>query len=201
MVVVEPTPASMLTGRRLAAMPQKPRAVVVANKIREPGDIDRVRAGTGLPVIGAVPFDRELAVADRLALAVLDHDPEGLTATAVRLHVDVLRNGLEPSWRSRSGWRADAGEPDQPAQRGATRTTVDITGKLGRPQTHAPPPNQHPDTKQSLPTQFAGGSRLRGDARSLEWCRNQSPVSGAAGAVPQGARGRPSAVGVSRPLW
>ncbi len=201
MVVVEPTPASMLTGRRLAAMPQKPRAVVVANKIREPGDIDRVRAGTGLPVIGAVPFDRELAVADRLALAVLDHDPEGLTATAVRLHVDVLRNGLEPSWRSRSGWRADAGEPDQPAQRGATRTTVDITGKLGRPQTHAPPPNQHPDTKQSLPTQFAGGSRLRGDARSLEWCRTGARSAVQRGPYPRVREVGPRLSGVSRLFW
>ena len=31
---------------------------------------------------------------------------------------------------------------------GATRT---ITGKRGRPHTHAPAPNQHPDTKRSLP--------------------------------------------------
>jgi len=100
MVVVEPTPASMLTGRRLArlaTMPQAPRVVVVANKVRERGDIERVRAGTGLSVIGAVPFDRGLVVADRLSLAVLDHDPEGPTVTAVRSLVDVLQNGMEPS--------------------------------------------------------------------------------------------------------
>jgi len=36
-------------------------------------------------------------VADRLALAVLDHDPEGPTVAAVRSLVDVLRNGMEPS--------------------------------------------------------------------------------------------------------
>jgi len=99
-VVVEPTPASMLTGRRLArlaTMPQAPCVVVVANKVCERGDIDRVREGTGLSVIGSVPFDRELVVADRLAVAVLDHDPEGLTVTAVRSLVDVLRNGMERS--------------------------------------------------------------------------------------------------------
>jgi len=68
LVVVDPTPASMLTGRRLArlvAMPQAPRVVVVANKVRERGDIDRVREGTGLSVI-AVTSTCSDSVAPRL---------------------------------------------------------------------------------------------------------------------------------------
>lgn len=100
LVVVEPTPASWLTGRRLArlaTMTQAPRVVVVANKVRGREDIDQVGERTGLPVVGAIPFDPELATADRLGRAVLDHDPQGPTAIAVRSLVDVLRNGMEPS--------------------------------------------------------------------------------------------------------
>jgi len=87
MVVVEPTPASMLTGRRLARLgsaADAPDVVVVANKVREPGDADRVAAGTRLPLLGAVPFDPVLREADRQGRAVLDVDPDGTTATAVR---------------------------------------------------------------------------------------------------------------------
>jgi len=99
LVVVEPTPASLLTGRRLARLADSvgaPRVVVVANKVRAPDDVDRVGERTGLPVVGAIAFDPEVPVADRLGRAVLDHDPEGPTATAVRLLVDVLRTGMEP---------------------------------------------------------------------------------------------------------
>ena len=87
LVVVEPTPASMLTGRRLARLAtaaDAPDVVVVANKVREPGDAELVAAGTGLPLLGAVPFDPSLGEADRQGRAVLDMDPDGVTAHAVR---------------------------------------------------------------------------------------------------------------------
>lgn len=98
LIVVEPTPASILTGRRLArlaTMHQGPRVVAVANKVREPQDVERVAERTGLPVLGAVSFDPRLAMADRLGRAILDDDPEGPTAAAVRSLVDVLRTGME----------------------------------------------------------------------------------------------------------
>lgn len=100
LVVVEPTPASLLTGRRLgrlAAMTGAPRVVAVANKVREPADAGLVGEGTGLPVLGSVPFDPGLATADRLGRAVLDHDPEGSTVAALRCLMDVLRTGMEPT--------------------------------------------------------------------------------------------------------
>lgn len=100
LIVVEPTPASMLTGRRLArlaAMAQAPRVMAIANKVREPDDAARVGEQTGLPVLGAVPFDPELAMADRLGHAVLDHDPQGLTATAIGSLIDVLLTGMVAS--------------------------------------------------------------------------------------------------------
>jgi CO dehydrogenase maturation factor len=100
LVVVEPTPSSLLTARRLArlsGMPQSPRVLAIANKVREPGDADRVAEQTGLPVLGSVPFDESLAVADRLGVAVLDHDPDGRTASAVRSLVESLTGTREPA--------------------------------------------------------------------------------------------------------
>lgn len=100
LVVVEPTPASLLTGRRLArlaATAQAPRVLAVANKVREPGDAERVAERTGLPVLGAVPYDPALGDADRMGRAILDHDPDGPTVTAVRSIVDALRHEKEPA--------------------------------------------------------------------------------------------------------
>lgn len=99
LIVVEPTPASMLTGRRLArlaSMSEAPRLGLVVNRVRESGDVQRVAERTGLPVVGSVPFDPGLATADRLGLAILDHEPEGPTAVAVKSLVDALRTDVEP---------------------------------------------------------------------------------------------------------
>ncbi len=98
LVVVEPTPASLLTGRRLArlaATARTPRVVAVANKVREPHDAALVAERTGLAVLGSVPFDPGLGEADRLGSAVLDHDPSGPTVTAVRSLVAALRSEME----------------------------------------------------------------------------------------------------------
>jgi len=100
LVVVEPTPASLLTGRRLArlaATAQAPRVLAIANKVRQPGDAERVAERTGLKVLGAVPFDPALGDADRLGRPILDHDPDGPTVTAVRSIVDALRHEKEPA--------------------------------------------------------------------------------------------------------
>lgn len=94
LVVVEPTPASLLTGRRLARLARAedaPRVVAVANKVRAPQDAELVAERTGLTVVGSVPFDPAVGEADRLGRAVLDHDPDGGTASAVRSLVEVLR--------------------------------------------------------------------------------------------------------------
>jgi CO dehydrogenase maturation factor len=98
LVVVEPTAASILTGRRLARlanMSEAPRLRLVVNRVREAGDVELVAQRTGLPVIGSVPFDPGMATADRLGVAVLDHEPAGLTATAVGSLVDALRSDVK----------------------------------------------------------------------------------------------------------
>lgn len=100
LVVVEPTPASLLTGRRLArltGMPQSPQVLAIANKVRQPGDAELVAERTGLEVLGAVPLDPALDEADRLGRAVLDHDPDAASVAAVRSLVDALRRHEEPA--------------------------------------------------------------------------------------------------------
>jgi len=99
-VVVEPTPASLLTARRLARLTEMsggPRVVAVANKVRDPTDTAWVGRSTGLPVLGSVPYDDALSTSDRLGVAVLDHDPAGSTATALRSLVEALPTGMEPT--------------------------------------------------------------------------------------------------------
>jgi CO dehydrogenase maturation factor len=100
LVVVEPTPSSLLTGRRLARlteMPQSPRVLAVANKVREPADAQLVAERTGLEVVAAVPFDPLLGEADRRGCAVLDEDPDAPSVVAVRSLVEALRSQEEPA--------------------------------------------------------------------------------------------------------
>ncbi len=95
-VVVEPTAKSLLSGRRLARMAHTrdegpaPRVVAVASKVREPADAEAVGRGTGLAVVGSVPWDEDLAEAERRALAPLDHAPQCPAVRAVESLVDVL---------------------------------------------------------------------------------------------------------------
>ena len=98
LVVVEPTAASVMTGRRLAKLSSSasaPRVVAVANRVREPQDAEMVADRTGLDVVGTVPLAPVLEEADRLGRAVVDHDPEGPTVTAVRSLVAALGNQTE----------------------------------------------------------------------------------------------------------
>lgn len=94
LVVADPTPASLATARRLATLATSrwaPEAVLaVANRVRQPDDVGRVAAATGLTVIGAVPADPGVGQADRRGRAPLDADPHGPFITAVDALVDAL---------------------------------------------------------------------------------------------------------------
>jgi len=93
-VVAEPTGASLLTARRLANLARSDRApaslVAVANKVRDPDDIERVTRATGLDVVAAVPLDRAIQRADRLGRAPIDVDPDGPAVAAVATLVEHL---------------------------------------------------------------------------------------------------------------
>jgi CO dehydrogenase maturation factor len=95
LVVVEPTAKSLLSARRLARLAHGEKApkriVAVANKIREPGDADLVAQRTGLDVVGAIPYDDELADAERRGLAPLDAAPDCPAVRAVASLVERLR--------------------------------------------------------------------------------------------------------------
>lgn len=95
-VVAEPTSASLLTARRLGrlALDDGPptRLVVVANKVRDDADAQRVSARTGLELVGAVPADPEVGDADRAGEALLDAAPDSRAARAI----EHLLSGLVP---------------------------------------------------------------------------------------------------------
>lgn len=86
LVVVEPTPASLLSARRLARLAlhsSAPRVVAVANKTGCAADVDLIARRTGLPVVGNIPFDPVQRDADRRGLALLDLDSSTPMVSAV----------------------------------------------------------------------------------------------------------------------
>ncbi len=89
LVVVEPYFKSLETGRRTAVLARDlgvDRVALVANKVRDPGDLAAVRALAGsdqLEVAGVVPFDPQLPAADRALTAPLDLAPEGVGVAAI----------------------------------------------------------------------------------------------------------------------
>jgi CO dehydrogenase maturation factor len=95
LIVVEPTAKSLLSGRRLANManldPDNPkRVMVVASKVREDGDVEMIEKGVGLEVVGVVPWDEELAEAERRQLAPIDFAPDCPAVLAVESLVERL---------------------------------------------------------------------------------------------------------------
>lgn len=77
-VVVEPTPRSIDVARRAVTVAREQsqgRLVVVANKVADDDDRERIRAAfADLPII-EVPIDAAIDEADRLGVSPLDHAP------------------------------------------------------------------------------------------------------------------------------
>ncbi len=97
LVVVEPTAKSLLSARRLARLAlaeHPPEALLaVANKVREPADVDLVAQRSGLPVVAAVPWDESLAAAERAGRAPMDAVPDAPAVAAVASLLERLRKG------------------------------------------------------------------------------------------------------------
>ena len=76
-VVAEPTPKSIHVARQLLNITKADWApsdvVVVANRVVEDADVERISEALDRPVIGAVPNDPAVTEADKLALSPLDH--------------------------------------------------------------------------------------------------------------------------------
>lgn len=96
-IVVEPTAKSIHVGRRLRNLSKASWApenvVVVANKVEDPSDIDRIQDRLDLPVIGSVPADPAVVAADKVASAPLDRPPGPFVEA-----VEALAKAIEESY-------------------------------------------------------------------------------------------------------
>lgn len=104
LVVVEPSVKSMLSARRLAHLAAgagAPAVVAVANRVLEPGDAELVGRRTGLPVLGAVPYDPAVADAERAGRAVVDEAPGCAAVRAIDSLVGKLVEETADEARSR----------------------------------------------------------------------------------------------------
>lgn len=93
LVVVEPSPAGLLTARRLARLADSrasPRLVAVLNKVRPDDDVAELRRRCPLPVLGVVPADEAVREADRAGRPLLDVAPDAPAVAAVGSLVATL---------------------------------------------------------------------------------------------------------------
>lgn len=90
LVVVEPYFKSLEAAGRIAELARNlgvPAVYAVANKVQSPRDEAAIReycAAKDLPVVAVVPFDADVAEAERQGRAVLDLAPEAAAVVAVR---------------------------------------------------------------------------------------------------------------------
>ncbi|MDQ4096543.1 MAG: hypothetical protein M3144_01570 [Actinomycetota bacterium] len=94
LVVVEPSAAGALSGRRLARMAQlesaPERVLAIANKARAEDDAQLVAERTGLEVVATVPWDEAFAEAERRRRAPIDDAPESTAVREIESLVDRL---------------------------------------------------------------------------------------------------------------
>lgn len=99
-VVTEPYYRSLETAGRvvpLAAELGIPKVWVVANKIRDGRDKEAILqygAGHAFEMLGAVPFDPEVAEADLAGRALIDHAPHAPAVRAIEALADALTERL-----------------------------------------------------------------------------------------------------------
>jgi CO dehydrogenase maturation factor len=78
--VLEPNAKGLITLRNL----NNTATHVLVNKVRSAADVERVRSATGLPIAATVPWDPELAAAERRGAAPIEAAPEAAAVLAVR---------------------------------------------------------------------------------------------------------------------
>ena len=77
LVVAEPSAKGIDVARRAAQLGvSRARVIVVANRVREPADLDAITAALGEHELVVVPEDPVIARADRDGVAPIDLDPD-----------------------------------------------------------------------------------------------------------------------------
>ena len=95
-VVAEPSAKGIDVARRAANMgATRARVIVIANRIREPADLEAVQAALGEHEMVVVPEDPVIARADREGVAPIDVDREApgvraLIGLAKRLNAELI---------------------------------------------------------------------------------------------------------------
>lgn len=88
-IVIEPSLWSIQTATRIIDLARElgiPKLMAVANKIREEADVEWIRealAPQGVEVVGVVPYDADVSLADRRMGSLLDIAPESAAARAI----------------------------------------------------------------------------------------------------------------------
>jgi CO dehydrogenase maturation factor len=96
LIVAEAWFRSLETARRYAVLARDlgiGRVAVVANKVRGADEAQVVEAFCdrhGMEVLGAIPYDEGLGVAERMGMAPIDHDPTGPAVAATDRLVDSV---------------------------------------------------------------------------------------------------------------
>jgi CO dehydrogenase maturation factor len=78
-VVVDPSSASLLTARRLLPVATD----LVANRIRDPADLQRVQEAVPRPLLAAIPYDDSVIEAEQRGQAPVDTVPEAPAVRAI----------------------------------------------------------------------------------------------------------------------
>lgn len=94
LVVVQPTVQSALTGRRVArlARQRSPEAEVllIANRVRDEDDVRHVERHVGEAVFASLPADDDVAAAERVGVAPIDHAPQSQSVAAIERLITAL---------------------------------------------------------------------------------------------------------------
>ena len=96
-IVVQPTAQSALTARRVARILRKRgqgKIAFVANRVSGEGDVEHVESLIGEPVFTSLPADDQVAAAERMGIAPIDHAPDSPAIAGIeRLIADLARLG------------------------------------------------------------------------------------------------------------
>ncbi len=95
LLVAEPSAKSLEVARRAAKILAERKIapiLVIANRVRDPADIELVRSTLGVAEVVAIPEDPAVMRADRNGLSPIDTAPDG---PAVRALADLARRLVE----------------------------------------------------------------------------------------------------------